>query len=75
MGPTKIVRGLTTHNTQGETKRAVFVQLQEEAANGRSHCCTQLHNGGFREDRDRLFLEMHSERIKGSRHKLQQGEL
>lgn len=30
--------------------------------------------GGFREDRDRLFSEAHSSRMRGNRHKLEHGK-
>lgn len=53
----------------------VFVQPEEEKVKRGSTYCLQLPKGGYRGDGARHFSDMHQERPKGNRHKLEQGKL
>lgn len=64
MEATKTV-GAGAHDIQGEAARPGLVQ-HEEKVKGDVITVFSYLTGGHREDRDRLFLELHSRRTRGN---------
>lgn len=62
------------HMFYEEGWRGRFVQLWEVSEAGRPNCSWHCLIGSERENNDRLSLAMQRERIRGSRHNLQQGK-